>query len=177
MLLSQIYVFYKTPPFELLQRNAVWWWYRMTTRQQCILVCFAFCSTPARSCSEEFFHHSTTPAAKSAAVSPVASGKHPPVSEPEEAAVGTGAAGVPLAEDAEKQVGQTLTSPNTTNPPHFLPVPAAMVTTDTGRRKGRALSESGDPKEGSTLSESGLPATWAPSSNYTTFQSSPLSWT
>ncbi|KAK5924704.1 hypothetical protein CgunFtcFv8_017294 [Champsocephalus gunnari] len=133
----------------------------MTTRQQCILVCFAFCSTPARSCSEEFFHHSTTPAAKSAAVSPVASGKHPPVSEPEEAAVGTGAAGVPLAEDAEKQVGQTLTSPNTTNPPHFLPVPAAMVTTDTGRRKGRALSESGDPKEGSTLSESGLPATFS----------------
>ncbi|KAI4819343.1 hypothetical protein KUCAC02_004594, partial [Chaenocephalus aceratus] len=118
-------------------------------------------STPARSCSEEFFHHSTTPAAKSAAVSPVASGKHPPVSEPEEAAVGTGAAGVPLAEDAEKQVGQTLTSPNTTNPPHFLPVPAAMVTTDTGRRKGRALSESGDPKEGSTLSESGLPATFS----------------
>ncbi|XP_033948541.1 LIM and calponin homology domains-containing protein 1-like isoform X5 [Pseudochaenichthys georgianus] len=118
-------------------------------------------STPARSCSEEFFHHSTTPVAKSAAVSPVASGKHPPVSEPEEAAVGTGAAGVPLAEDAEKQVGQTLTSPNTTNPPHFLPVPAAMVTTDTGRRKGRALSESGDPKEGSTLSESGLPATFS----------------
>ncbi|XP_034055300.1 LIM and calponin homology domains-containing protein 1-like isoform X5 [Gymnodraco acuticeps] len=118
-------------------------------------------STPARSCSEEFFHHSTIPAAKSAAVSPVASGKHPPVSEPEEAAVRKGAAGVPLAADAEKQVGQTLTSPNTTNPPHFLPVPAAMVTTDTGRRKGRALSESGDPKEGSTLSESGLPATFS----------------
>ncbi|XP_033989687.1 LIM and calponin homology domains-containing protein 1-like isoform X7 [Trematomus bernacchii] len=118
-------------------------------------------STPARSCSEEFFQHSTTPAAKSAAVSPVASGKHPPVSEPEEAAVRKGAAGVPLAADAEKQVGQTLTSPNTTNPPHFLPVPAAVATTDTGRRKGRALSESGDPKEGSALSESGLPATFS----------------
>ncbi|KAI9521420.1 hypothetical protein NQZ68_007736 [Dissostichus eleginoides] len=116
-------------------------------------------STPARSCSEEFFHHSTTPVAKSAAVSPVASGKHPPVSEPEEAAVRKGAAGVTLATDAEKQVGQTLTSPNTTNPPHFLPMPAAVATTDTGRRKGRALSESGDPKEGSTVSESGLPAT------------------
>ncbi|XP_031722716.1 LOW QUALITY PROTEIN: LIM and calponin homology domains-containing protein 1 [Anarrhichthys ocellatus] len=128
-------------------------------------------STPARSCSEELFHHSTTRAA-SAATSPViTSEKHPPVTEQqqvekeeeEEAAVRKAAAGVPSVADGErdeKRSRQTLTSPKhvtTPSPPHFLPVPTA----DTGRRKGRALSESDDPQRGNSWSDSSLPATFS----------------
>lgn len=164
------------------QRNAVW--YRIITRPQYVLVCFAFCSTPARSCSEELFHHSTTLAANAAATPTVAAspvitaGKHPPVMEQEEAAVTKGATGVPLvAEQDEKLARQMLISPKhitTQSPPHFLPVPTTMATattatTDTGRRKGRALSESDDPQGGNSWLASSLPTTWAPSSNYTTF--------
>ncbi|KAM6952120.1 LIM and calponin homology domains-containing protein 1-like isoform 3-T3 [Lycodopsis pacificus] len=131
-------------------------------------------STPARSCSEELFHHSTTRAA-SAATSPViASEKHPPVTEQqqvekekeeeeEEVTVRKAAAGVPSVADGErdeKRSRQTLTSPKhvtTPSPPHFLPVPTA----DTGRRKGRALSESDDPQRGNSWLDSSLPATSA----------------
>lgn len=146
----------------------------MITRQQYVLVCFAFCSTPARSCSEELFHHSTTLAASATATplgatSPVAaSGKHPPVTEQEGAAVRKGDTGSPLdAEPDEKRTHQTLTSPKHVTTPtssHFLPVPAAVATattatTDTGRRKGRALSESDDPQGGTSWLDSSLPTT------------------
>ncbi|XP_059201860.1 LIM and calponin homology domains-containing protein 1-like [Centropristis striata] len=139
-------------------------------------------STPARSCSEEFFHHTTTLAANAAAspvdaTSPVmTSGKHPPVTEEEEAAVRKRAEGVPVVADAdrdEKRARQTLTSPkhvSSPSPPNFLPVPPAAVattttttaaTTDTGRRKGRALSESDDPQGGNSWLDSSLPATFS----------------
>lgn len=180
-------------PLWLLQRNAVWW-HRMITRQQKFLVCFASYSTPARSSSEELFHHSTTLAAKALASHLVAtsdiitSSKHPPVTEPEEASVRTGVTGAPLVADAErdeKQGCQTLTSTKhvtTASPSHFLPVPTAMATTttataDTGRRKGRARSESEDPQGGTSWLDSNLPATWATSSNYTTFHEFPPRWT
>ncbi|XP_049441136.1 LIM and calponin homology domains-containing protein 1-like isoform X3 [Epinephelus fuscoguttatus] len=126
-------------------------------------------STPARSCSEDFFHHSTTLAANAAATpmdatSPViSSGQHPPVMEQK------GAAAVPSV-DAEK-AGQTPARPSpkhitAPSPPHFLPLPAAAVTvttatTDTGRRKGRALSESDDSQGGSSWMDSNLPATFS----------------
>lgn len=124
-------------------------------------------STPARSCSEELFHHSTTRASNAAATPAVATGR-PPVTEQEEAAVRKGAADVPLVVDAERderRVRQALTSPKHTpsrSPPHFLPVPTAMATatTDTGRRKGRALSESDD-QGGSSWLDSSLPATFS----------------
>ncbi|XP_039668771.1 LIM and calponin homology domains-containing protein 1-like isoform X7 [Perca fluviatilis] len=133
-------------------------------------------STPARSCSEELFHHSTTLAANAAATPAVAtspvitSGKHPPVTEQEEAAVAKGATGVPLvAERDEKLARQMLISPKhitTPSPPHFLPVPttmatAATATTDTGRRKGRALSESDNPQGGNSWLASSLPTTFS----------------
>lgn len=178
------------PPFWLVQRKAVWW-YRMITRQQYVLVCFAFCSTPARSCSEELFHHSMTLAAKSTttpllATSPVnLSGKHPPVTEQEEAAVRK--EGALLVADAgrdEKRGRQKLTSPKhvtALSPSHFLPVPTATATTatattGTGRRKGRARSESEDPQGGTSWLDSSQPATWAPSSNYTTFYEFSSRW-
>ncbi|XP_040903363.1 LIM and calponin homology domains-containing protein 1-like isoform X2 [Toxotes jaculatrix] len=133
-------------------------------------------STPARSCSEELFHHSTTLAGNATAASVVATGpvstivKHPPAADREEAGVRQGVAGTPLVADAEqdeKQPRQTLTSPKriaSPSPSHFLPVPAAMATasketTDTGRRKGRALSESDDPQGGTSWLDSSLPAT------------------
>ncbi|XP_042349907.1 LIM and calponin homology domains-containing protein 1-like isoform X2 [Plectropomus leopardus] len=129
-------------------------------------------STPARSCSEELFHHQTTLAANAAATHMVAtspvnpSGKHPPVSEQEEEAERKGAAGVQLVAEAE-QARQTPGRPSpkhvtTPSPPRFLPVPAATATTattDTGRRKGRALSESDDPQGGSSWLDSNPPAT------------------
>ncbi|XP_035860397.1 LIM and calponin homology domains-containing protein 1 isoform X4 [Sander lucioperca] len=133
-------------------------------------------STPARSCSEELFHHSTTLAANAAATPTVAAspvitaGKHPPVMEQEEAAVTKGATGVPLvAEQDEKLARQMLISPKhitTQSPPHFLPVPTTMATattatTDTGRRKGRALSESDDPQGGNSWLASSLPTTFS----------------
>lgn len=151
----------------------------MITRQQYVLVCFAFCSTPARSCSEELFHHSTTLAANATATplvatSPViAPGKHPPVTEQQQeeaAAVRKAVAGAPLVADAErdeKRAHQTLTSPEhvtTQSPSSIPPVPPAMATattatTDTGRRKGRALSESDDAQGGTSWLDSGLQTT------------------
>ncbi|XP_022615690.1 LIM and calponin homology domains-containing protein 1 [Seriola dumerili] len=130
-------------------------------------------STPARSCSEELFHHSTPLAGNATAASAVASapanaaGRQPPPAEREEAV-----AGAPFAADAEqeeKRARRTLTSPKriaTQSPSHFLPVPAAMATTSketagTGRRKGRALSESDDPQGGTSWLDSGLPATFS----------------
>uniref|UniRef100_A0A8C4F1G5 LIM and calponin homology domains 1b n=1 Tax=Dicentrarchus labrax TaxID=13489 RepID=A0A8C4F1G5_DICLA len=147
--------------------------FRMMTRHQYVLVCFAFCSTPARSCSEEFFHHSTTLAANTAATavvatSPVITGKRPPLTEQEEAPVRKGIAGAPLVtERDEKRARQMLTSPKhvtTLCSSHFLPVPAAVTTTttatsDTGRRKGRARSESEDPQGGMSWLDSNLSAT------------------
>ncbi|XP_068450198.1 LIM and calponin homology domains-containing protein 1-like isoform X2 [Clinocottus analis] len=133
-------------------------------------------STPARSCSEELFHHSTSRAAAPAvAASPaISSVKHPPVTEQraEEEAERKRAAGVPSLTDAERDETrscQTLTSPkhvSVQSPSNFLPVPAALATattatSDAGRRTGRALSESGDPQRGSSWSDSSLPATFS----------------
>ncbi|XP_034738869.1 LIM and calponin homology domains-containing protein 1-like isoform X2 [Etheostoma cragini] len=127
-----------------------------------------------RSCSEELFHHSTTLAANTAATPAVAAipiitpGKHPPVLEQEEAAVTKGATGILLvAERDEKLARQMLISPkhiSIQSPPHFLSVPTTVATgttatTDTGRRKGRALSESDDPQGGNSWLASSLPAT------------------
>ncbi|XP_036932079.1 LIM and calponin homology domains-containing protein 1-like isoform X2 [Acanthopagrus latus] len=128
-------------------------------------------STPARSCSEELFHHSTTLTANAAhlvATSPViTSGKHPPVTEREEEAVWKGDDGALLVADAERDQTLSLTAPKhvtTPSPSHFLPVPATVATTstattDTGRRKGRARSESEDPHGGASWLDSSLPAT------------------
>ncbi|XP_062249809.1 LIM and calponin homology domains-containing protein 1-like isoform X2 [Platichthys flesus] len=104
-------------------------------------------STPARSCSEELFHQSTTPAGNTAAASvvPTGPGKHSPAADREAAGGSKGLAGAPLA-------CQTLTSPKRTpSPSHLLPAPASIATTsketaNKGRRKGRALSESDDPQ-------------------------------
>uniref|UniRef100_A0A3B5AKH2 LIM and calponin homology domains 1 n=1 Tax=Stegastes partitus TaxID=144197 RepID=A0A3B5AKH2_9TELE len=131
-------------------------------------------STPARSCSEELFHHSTTPAANAtagsvAATSPVnTAGKHPPVGEQEDAGVRKRVTGSPLgAEGTDKEACRKLTSPkrvSTPSPSDFLPVPTAMATTstettDTGRRRGRTLSERDDPHELTSWLDSSLPAT------------------
>ncbi|XP_067456041.1 LIM and calponin homology domains-containing protein 1 isoform X2 [Thunnus thynnus] len=131
-------------------------------------------STPARSCSEELFHHPSTLAANATAASAVAtsplntSGKHPPVTDREEAGVKKGDVGAPSVADADdKRARRTLTTPKHVtipSPSHFLPVPAAMATTtaaptDTGRRKGRALSESDNPQGGTSWLDSNLPAT------------------
>ncbi|KAM8733167.1 LIM and calponin homology domains-containing protein 1-like isoform 2-T2 [Acanthopagrus schlegelii] len=130
-------------------------------------------STPARSCSEELFHHSTTLTANAAhlvATSPVTtSGKHPPVTEREEEAVRKGDDGALLVAEAERDQTLSLTSPKhvtTPSPSHFLPVPATVATTstattDTGRRKGRARSESEDPHGGASWLDSSLPATFS----------------
>ncbi|XP_071313324.1 LIM and calponin homology domains-containing protein 1-like isoform X2 [Trachinotus anak] len=135
-------------------------------------------STPARSCSEELFHHSTPLAGNAAAATVAATGpvhttgKHPPAADREEAMGRRGVAGTPLVADAEqeeKRARRTLTSPKritTASPSHFLPMPAAMATTskettDTGRRKGRALSESDDPQGGTSWLDSSLPATFS----------------
>ncbi|XP_044060455.1 LIM and calponin homology domains-containing protein 1-like isoform X3 [Siniperca chuatsi] len=130
-------------------------------------------STPARSCSEELFHHSTTLAANTTATPLVAtsplisSRKHPPVTEQEEAAVRKRVAGVLLVTDAERDEKRaSQTSPKhliTQSPSRFLPVPPAMATatTDTGRRKGRARSESEDPQGGTSWLDSNLPATFS----------------
>eukprot|EP00064_Thunnus_orientalis_P017779 superscaffoldBa00003872_g17865 len=131
-------------------------------------------STPARSCSEELFHHPSTLAANATAASAVAtsplntSGKHPPVTDREEAGAKKGDIGAPSVADADdKRARRTLTTPKHVtipSPSHFLPVPAAMATTtaaptDTGRRKGRALSESDNPQGGTSWLDSNLPAT------------------
>ncbi|KAM6999747.1 LIM and calponin homology domains-containing protein 1-like isoform 2-T2 [Tautogolabrus adspersus] len=109
-------------------------------------------STPARSCSEELFNQSTTLAGNAA--SPVtATGKQPPVKE-DIAALSSA--------DVEPQMLTSLKNITTSSLSNFLPVPAAMATdstatTDAGRRKGRALSES-DNRQGSWV-DSDLPAT------------------
>lgn len=133
-------------------------------------------STPARSCSEELFHHPSTLAANATAASAVAtsplntSGKHPPVTDREEAGAKKGDVGAPSVADADdKRARRTLTTPKHVtipSPSHFLPVPAAMATTtaaptDTGRRKGRALSESDNPQGGTSWLDSNLPATFS----------------
>ncbi|XP_045886124.1 LIM and calponin homology domains-containing protein 1-like isoform X2 [Micropterus dolomieu] len=130
-------------------------------------------STPARSCSEELFHGSTTLAANAMASPLVAtshfisSGKHPPVAEQEETTVRKGVGGALLVADAERDEKRTRqTSPKhvtTHSPSHFLPVSTAMATattakTDTGRRKGRARSESEDPQGGTSWLDSNLPS-------------------
>ncbi|XP_076594693.1 LIM and calponin homology domains-containing protein 1-like isoform X5 [Chaetodon auriga] len=133
-------------------------------------------STPARSCSEELFHHSTTLAANATATPLVAtspvitSGKHPPVTELEETAVRkvvTSALLVAEAERDAKQGRQTLASPKhitTVSPSHVFPVPTTLATTttataDTGQRKGRARSDSEDPQGGTSWLDSIPPAT------------------
>nr|XP_040029398.1 LIM and calponin homology domains-containing protein 1 isoform X2 [Gasterosteus aculeatus aculeatus] len=114
-------------------------------------------STPARSCSEELFHHSS--AATAAASPAVAREKRPPAAPARE-----GAGGVPSAAGREeKRPRQALTPPKrlaTPSPPRLLPVPdATAAAAETGRRKGRALSESDDPQRGNPWLDSGLPAT------------------
>uniref|UniRef100_A0A3Q3J0B6 LIM zinc-binding domain-containing protein n=1 Tax=Monopterus albus TaxID=43700 RepID=A0A3Q3J0B6_MONAL len=134
-------------------------------------------STPARSCSEELFHHSTTLAANATAGGSVAAtnpveptGKHPPVTDPEEAGVKkavTGNLSVTGAAHEKKQACHTVTSTKhitTSSPSDFLPVPAAMATTSremhySGRLKARAPSESDDTQRGTSWLDSGLPAT------------------
>uniref|UniRef100_A0A673A706 LIM and calponin homology domains 1b n=1 Tax=Sphaeramia orbicularis TaxID=375764 RepID=A0A673A706_9TELE len=119
-------------------------------------------STPARSCSEELFHHpSTLAASSSAAASPVAaSGIH---TGQEEAGVRKAVTSGPLAADAER--GDKLTSPkhiNTASPAHVLHVSTPLATassTDKGRRKSRALSESDDPQGAASWLDTSLPAT------------------
>ncbi|CAK6976143.1 LIM and calponin homology domains-containing protein 1-like isoform X2, partial [Scomber scombrus] len=135
-------------------------------------------STPARSCSEELFHHPSTLAANATAASVVATspvntpGKHPPVAEREKAGARKGDVGAPLLADAErddKRARRALTPPkhiSIPSPSHFLPVPAAVATataapTDTGRRKGRALSESDNLQGGTSWLDSNPPATFS----------------
>lgn len=165
-----------------LQRNAVSW-RRMITRQQNGLVCFAFCSTPARSCSEELVRHSSTLAANATAgsvfhTSPISTaGGHSPVTHQRDVQTRKGAAAFLNAASAEgddKQACQIATSPKciiTPSPSSFLPVPTAMATAstetaDTCRQKGKPRRET-DPHEGRSWVDSSLPATWAPSSSYT----------
>ncbi|XP_029367604.1 LIM and calponin homology domains-containing protein 1-like isoform X3 [Echeneis naucrates] len=135
-------------------------------------------STPARSCSEELFHHSSPLAGNALATSAAAaapfvtSGK--PLSSPqrEEAGGRKAVAGTQSAaevEQDERQARRALTSPKRIAnpcPSHFLPVPSAMPitskeTSNTGRRKGRALSESDDPQGGTSWLDSSLPATFS----------------
>ncbi|KAL3973414.1 mucolipin 3 [Sarotherodon galilaeus] len=132
-------------------------------------------STPARSCSEEFFHHSSTLAANATAASvfqtsPInTAGKHSPVTHQEDVAMRKGVAGSLVAADAkgdDKQACQMPTSPKcivTLSPSSFLPVPTAMATastetTDTCRQKGKPQTERGDPHEGTSWVDSSLPA-------------------
>ncbi|KAM7389065.1 hypothetical protein PAMP_023062 [Pampus punctatissimus] len=131
-------------------------------------------STPARSCSEELFHHPSTIAPNVTATSvanPVTTaGKHPPVTEREETGARKGDVSAPIVTDAErddKRARRTLTTPkhvSTPSPSHFLPVPAAVATTttastDTGRRKESGLNESDDPQGGTSRLDSNPPAT------------------
>ncbi|XP_026213067.1 LIM and calponin homology domains-containing protein 1 isoform X2 [Anabas testudineus] len=133
-------------------------------------------STPARSCSEELFHHTTTLAANATTVSVVAtslvnaSRKHPPTADHEEAEARKGVTGTLSVADAEKDekwVRRTLTSPKhvtTTSPSHFHPAPAAMATTsmdatNTSKREGRAISENDDTQGGTSWLDASLPAT------------------
>ncbi|XP_058505416.1 LIM and calponin homology domains-containing protein 1-like isoform X3 [Solea solea] len=123
-------------------------------------------SSPARSCSEELFRRSpTTPTGNGNAMA--ASGGTP---EREEFRVRMVVAGTPPVADVdqvEKQVCRLLTSPKriaTLSPSHLLSVPAAMATTSketasTGKRRGRALSESDDPQGGTSWLDNDLPAT------------------
>lgn len=143
----------------------------MITRQQNGLVCFAFCSTPARSCSEELFHHSATLAVNATAASTVAtspvdtSGGRPPVTDKEDAGVRKGVSGSLEDTDAEG-VDKRACPKRSTTPSHsdFLPVPTAMATAstetiNTGRRRGRSLSEKDDQKEEASWLDTSLPAT------------------
>ncbi|XP_030594837.1 LIM and calponin homology domains-containing protein 1 isoform X1 [Archocentrus centrarchus] len=133
-------------------------------------------STPARSCSEELFHHSSTLAANATAVSvfqtsPISTaGKRSPVPHREDVGMRKGVAGFLIAADAEgddKQACQMPTSPKciiTLSPSSFLPVPAAMATastetTDTCQQKGQPRREGDDPHEGTSWVDSSLPAT------------------
>ncbi|CAI5653054.1 unnamed protein product [Oreochromis niloticus] len=132
-------------------------------------------STPARSCSEEFFHHSSTLAANATAASvfrtsPInTAGKHSPVTHQEDVAMRKGVAGSLVAADAkgdDKQTCQMPTSPKcivALSPSSFLPVPTAMATastetTDTCRQKGKPQTERDDPHEGTSWVDSSLPA-------------------
>nr|XP_043895996.1 LIM and calponin homology domains-containing protein 1-like isoform X5 [Solea senegalensis] len=124
--------------------------------------------SPARSCSEELFRRSpTTPSGNGNAMA--ASGGTP---EREEFRVRMVVAGTPPVADVdqvEKQVCRLLTSPKriaTLSPSHLLSVPAAMATTSketasTGKRRGRALSESDDPQGGTSWLDNDLPATFS----------------
>ncbi|KAM7417197.1 hypothetical protein PAMA_017032 [Pampus argenteus] len=133
-------------------------------------------STPARSCSEEIFHHPSTLAPNTTATpvtatNPVTTtGKHPPVTEREEAGAKKADVSAPIVTDAkrdDRRARRTLTAPkhvSTPIPSHFLPVPAAVATTttastDTGRRKESGLSESDDPQGGTSRLDSNPPAT------------------
>lgn len=146
----------------------------MLCGQQYLLVCFAFCSIPARSCSEELFHHTTTLSASGAAACAVATSpvntteKNLPTAEQKEAGVRKGLTGASLDANAEDEnwARRTLTSPKpiTAASPSLLTAPAATAaasggTSDAGRRKGRARSESDNTQRGISWSDSTLPAT------------------
>uniref|UniRef100_A0A669C2F9 LIM and calponin homology domains 1 n=1 Tax=Oreochromis niloticus TaxID=8128 RepID=A0A669C2F9_ORENI len=135
-------------------------------------------STPARSCSEEFFHQSSTLAANATAASvfrtsPInTAGKHSPVTHQEDVAMRKGVAGSLVAADAkgdDKQTCQMPTSPKcivALSPSSFLPVPTAMATastetTDTCRQKGKPQTERDDPHEGTSWVDSSLPAKYS----------------
>nr|XP_046261472.1 LIM and calponin homology domains-containing protein 1 isoform X3 [Scatophagus argus] len=132
-------------------------------------------STPARSCSEELFHHSTPLAANATATRLVAaspvitSSKHLPAMEQEEAAaVKKGVTGVLLVADAErdeKRGRQTLTPPKpvtSPSPSHVLPVATATTAaTDTGRQKGMARSENENQQGGTSWLDNSPLATFS----------------
>lgn len=130
----------------------------MVNKQPNGLVCFAFCSTPARSCSDESFHRSMALAANAINTA----GNHQTLTDQEDA-------GVAGAQGDDDRACQMLTSPKQTlSPSDFLPMTSAMATTSTettdrGRQKGRALSERDDLKEAKPWFGSNLPSTWAPS--------------
>ncbi|KAM9375983.1 LIM and calponin homology domains-containing protein 1-like isoform 2-T2 [Pholidichthys leucotaenia] len=109
-------------------------------------------STPARSCSEELFHHLTTLAASALATGPAdAAARRPPVTDQEDAGVRKGVAASPAAAEGEdKGPCRVSTSPKhvtTPGPCDFLAVSAVMASasTETTRRRGRSLSEKDDP--------------------------------
>ncbi|XP_029964619.1 LIM and calponin homology domains-containing protein 1 isoform X2 [Salarias fasciatus] len=97
-------------------------------------------STPSRSCSEELFHHSLKVAAASAHAAA------------EDAALRKDSTDAAEGDDKRPQ---HATSPS---PSDFLPLPAAVETSDSGRRKERALSERDERRDGTAWADCSLPA-------------------
>lgn len=157
-------VFWDLPPVRLFQRNAAWLYRRITSKKKG-LVCFAFCSTPARSCSEELLAHSASVVTNNTIN---AAGGHQTDTHQQDAG-GAGAKG-----------GDTLAFQSlalTTS--DFSVLPSAMATTSTGtsdtdRQKGMTLSERDDGKEEKPWLDFFLPATWALSCSRSAFNKSKM---